>query len=461
MNQLFASNALTPSGWAKDVLLTWNDAGTLTSVITNATPNNVARSAGPLLPGMPNLHSHAFQRAMAGLTEYVVDMQDNFWSWRNLMYSFAQKLTPEDLQVIARQVYIEMLKAGYTSVCEFHYLHHDRNGVPYADRMELSRRIMEAASSINIGLTLLPVLYRYSGLGNKPPLPGQSRFLNDIEGFVALVEDLLSESSANPMFQIGVAPHSLRAVSKQDLSLLLDEIAVIAPRAPIHIHIAEQTKEVDDFVDYYGCRPVEWLLNEFPVDERWCHVHATHLEASEVDKLAASKSVVGICATTEANLGDGIFPGTHYLSAGGRFGIGSDSHVTISVAEELRMFEYSQRLLERQRNRLATPSAPAVADGLYLGAVKGGAQASGRALSGLAVGQRADFVILDDNHPDISPRPAFHQLAGWIFCNHGAQPVRDVFVGGHQVITEGHHKDEESAAADYRNTLTRLLSDTY
>jgi len=408
------------------------------------------------MPGMPNLHSHAFQRAMAGLTEYMAKPDDSFWSWRELMYRFAAKLTPEDMQAIARQLYIEMLKAGYTSVCEFHYLHHDHNGTPYSDRAEMSNRIIAAAADAGIGLTLLPVLYRYSGFGEKPPTIGQQRFVNNVDSIIELIETLRPKADNNSL-QIGIAPHSLRAVSKLDLTTLIDALKTMAPEMPIHIHIAEQSKEVDEGLIYLGQRPVEWLLHEVGINQRWCLVHATHINEQETAGLAASNAVVALCSSTEANLGDGVFPATNYLAANGKFGIGSDSNVSISIAEELRLLEYSQRLTERHRNRLATPDSPSVADRLYLGAVAGGAQASGRAIGGLAVGQKADFLVLDENHPNIAARPMLHQSAGWIFCNHGNEPILDVYVGGQNVIKERHHIKEESAASDYRKTLARLL----
>jgi formimidoylglutamate deiminase len=349
-----------------------------------------------------------------------------------------------------------MLKAGYTSVCEFHYLHHASDGTHYSDRAELSRRVIEAARFAGIGMTFLPVLYRFSGFGRKPAEPGQHRFLTSVDDIADLMERL-SADALDASWQIGAAPHSLRAVGHDDLERLVAILRDKWPRAPIHLHISEQLREVEDCVEYYRARPVEWLFNSLPVDSRWCLIHATHLDDRELRRLAASGAVVGLCPTTEANLGDGFFPAAEFLSKGGRLGIGSDSHISICAAEELRLLEYQQRLLSRARNRLAGFPFPEVAESLYLNAVRGGAQASGRAIAGLQVGERADFIVLDENHADIAPLPGSRRLAGWIFSNHGASPVRDVYVGGRQVISEGRHPAEESVALNYRQTLSRLI----
>ncbi|GAB3626476.1 N-formimino-L-glutamate deiminase [Pandoraea terrae] len=456
---LFAAQALLPDGWHRDVLLHWDDAGTLTSVEAGCPdPGSHPRAHGPLLPGMPNLHSHAFQRAMAGRTEYVGRPDDSFWSWRTLMYQFAGRITPEGQEAIARHLYIEMLKAGYTSVCEFHYVHHAPDGKPYANPAELAARIAAAGESAGIGVTLLPVLYQYSGFGEQPPLPGQARFLNTPEGLLDLVARLRAQHPENGNRRYGVAPHSLRAVSHDSLTRLSEGLSVISPDAPIHIHIAEQRREVDDCIAVHGTTPVALLLDTQPVDARWCLVHATHMTRAETEALAASRAIAGICPSTEGNLGDGIFDGTAYLRAGGRWGIGSDSHVTISAAEELRWFEYTQRLHDQRRNVLTNPRTSAIADGLYLGAVDGGAAAAGRNIAGLAPGQRADFVVLDAEHPDIGGRPDTQTLAGYVFCQHGESPVRDVFVGGRQVVSERRHADEAAARAAYRDALAMLMA---
>ncbi len=472
---LFAECALLPEGWCDQVLLSWNDAGRFTGIATGVpAPAGVPRSAGPILPGMPNLHSHAFQRAMAGLTEFQsrrqhhqqnqhqhgrqYDVADSFWSWRSLMYRFAAKLTPEILEAIARQLYIEMLKAGYTSVCEFHYLHHDKDGRPYANPGELAECLIRAAAEAGIGMTLLPVLYQHSGFGGMAPLPEQARFIASPEWILDLLEHLRRRNSPHDGLTFGVAPHSPRAVSPVALRTLLHGSEAIDPRAPVHIHIAEQLREVEECVAHTGARPVQWLLDNAAVDARWCLVHATHMNPGESDAVAASRAVIGLCPTTEANLGDGVFDASHYRKANGRWGIGSDSHISVSVSEELRWLEYSQRLRDRRRNVLADEKHAEVADALYLSAVAGGATASGRPVNGLAAGQRADFLVLDDTDPSLVLLASQQLLAGLVFCNHGGNPIRDVFVGGRMTVKDRAHAVQARAAQDYLAARAALLA---
>jgi len=458
---LFADIALLPGGWQRNVLLSWNAAGELTTVSVGATPPQgtpVAR--GPLISGMPNVHSHTFQRAMAGLTETMGDPADSFWSWRTLMYRFAQRLQPRHLQVIGRHLYIEMLKAGYTSVCEFHYVHHGADGQPYANPAELSLRVVRAAEEVGIGLTLLPVLYQYGGFGQADPLPHQRRFINSPEWILELREHLQQAMPQNGNLRYGVAPHSLRAVGEDSLSRLIEGLDEQDSRAPVHIHIAEQIREVDDCVALLGQRPVQWLMDRQPLDSRWCLVHATHMDDSEYAALARSGATVGLCLTTEANLGDGLFDAQRYLGANGRWGIGSDSNVAVNPWAELRLLEYGQRLLHRRRNVLASPEAPAVADRLFSQALSGGAAASGRSVAGLMVGQRADLLVIDSDAPNIDPGNPAQLLSSLVFCEHGNNPVRDVFVGGRQVIFDGQHAMQLEALRDYRATLAELLEQT-
>ncbi len=458
-NTLFAERALLPGGWQRNVALSWGADGRLTSVESAVAPRNDSMlAAGPVLPGMCNLHSHAFQRAMAGLTEYLGHPQDSFWSWRDLMYRFAARLTPETLYAVARQLYIEMLKAGYTSVCEFHYIHHDIDGRPYANPARLSEQLIAAAHDAGIGLTLLPVLYQNSGFGGLPPLPQQARFIASGDWMLDLLARLAREHPVHDGLRYGAAPHSLRAVTPQALDALRAALHASDPLAPIHIHIAEQTREVDDGIVALGARPVRWLLDHQPVDERWCLVHATHLTPDETADLAASGAVAGLCPSTEANLGDGVFDAARYLNAGGRWGIGSDSHVSVSPLEELRLLEYGQRLRDQRRNVLACAAAPAVADRLYGQAVAGGAQAAARPIAGLAPGQRADFIVLDAEHPDLAWRRDDQLLAGLIFCQHGDNPIRDVYAGGRRVVAERRHPAEGGAGHAYRTALKTLLA---
>jgi formimidoylglutamate deiminase len=396
---------------------------------------------------------------MAGLTEVLADPADDFWSWRQWMYRFAGKIGPETLGAVARQLYTEMLKAGYTSVCEFHYLHHRPGGKGYSEPSELALRVVDAATDRGLGMTLLPVLYQYSGFGNRPPTEGQSRFLGTPEGLLGLIDRMRTLRPSGRSRAYGAAPHSLRAVSPEGLDRLREGLHAHHSDAPFHIHVAEQTREVEDCVAVLGQRPVAWLLDHQPVDHRWCLVHSTHLDAAELAGLARSGAVAGLCPTTEANLGDGVFPGAAFGAEGGNWGIGSDSHVGLSPAEELKQLEYSQRLRDRRRNVLASTSGPQVATSLYLGAVAGGAQASGRPVSGITVGQRADFVVLDGNHPDVAERTGDQALAGWVFGPRQASAVADVVVGGRYVVQHGHQEGEEAIAEEYRRAIRALIND--
>lgn len=453
MSALFADHALLPDGWARDVLIAWDGAGTLVSVTTGATaPPDAPRANGPLLPGMPNLHSHAFQRAFAGLSEYrSSDSADSFWTWRSLMYRFARDISPDQLEVIATQLYVEMLRAGYTSVCEFHYLHHAPGGQRYADRAEMSMRLLAAARRAGIGITLLPVLYQDAGFGGQPARVEQHRYLNSVSSLLDIAQRVRAQGA-----RVGVAPHSLRAVGPQALRDVVAGLHAIDTNAPVHIHVAEQQQEVADCVAWSGLRPVEWLLANAPVDARWCLVHATHLSDAERAALASSGAVAGLCPTTEANLGDGVFPAAAYIAAGGPWGIGSDSHVSVDAAEELRWLEYTQRLAQQRRNVLVGDTRRQVAEHLWLGAVAGGAQASGRAIRGIAVGQQADFVVLDGSGPLAGLAPA-QSLASQVFANQGRSAVRDVFVGGTRRIRDGEHALQRVACEQFVAARGALL----
>jgi formimidoylglutamate deiminase len=456
---LFADYAYLPSGWRRNVLLEWDATGTLKHVTadTSAPMAGVARAAGPVMPGMPNLHSHAFQRAMAGLTEYRATVTDNFWSWRDLMYRFAAKISPQGLAAIAQWLYIEMLKAGYTSVCEFHYVHHTPDGSRYAHAPELAERVVDAAQTSGIGMTMLPVLYQYSGFGARAPRDDQQRFINTPDSLLDLLGKLRAARPDGAALRYGVAPHSLRAVSGDSLRALLDGLDAQLPGAPVHIHIAEQTAEVDACLETEGARPVQWLLDRFDVNNRWCLVHATHVDANETRALAQSGAVAGLCLTTEANLGDGIFPAQDYLDAQGHFGIGSDSHIGVDWRAELRLLEYGQRLSRRQRNVLASAQSAHVADRLFAAALEGGARATGRAVNGLQAGQRADWLVLDPDHASIAEHEPNAWLSGVVFCEHGQTPIRDVYAGGVKVVENRRHRDEGPAYAQYRVALADLL----
>ena len=454
-DRLFADHALLPEGWARDVLLAWDRAGALTSVAANAVaPPDVPRTAGPLIPGMPNLHSHAFQRAFAGLTEYRgAGSGDSFWTWRDLMYRVALAVLPDQLEAIATQLYIEMLRAGYTSVCEFHYLHHDPQGRPYADPAEMAMRLLAAARCAGIGITLLPVLYRDAGFGGQAPRADQRRFIIDADALLGIAQRVRAQGAT-----AGIAPHSLRAVGPQALREVVTGLHAIDASAPVHIHIAEQQREVDDCLAWCGQRPVAWLLANAPVDARWCLVHATHLDDAERRALAVSGAVAGLCPSTEANLGDGVFDAAAYLARGGAWGIGSDSHASVDAAEELRLLEYSQRLAQRRRNVLASDTQRQVADRLWLGAVGGGARASGRAIHGLAVGQQADLVVLDGSRALAGLAPS-QALAGHVFATQGRSTVRDVWVAGVRRVREGEHALARAACERFVVARSHLLGE--
>lgn len=461
---LFAEQALLPTGWASDVLLAWDGAGAFTTVQAGAVAGQgVPRAAGPLLPGMPNLHSHAFQRGFAGLTETRSETladgleSDSFWSWRKLMYRFALRLSPDTLEAIATQLYIEMLRAGYTSVCEFHYVHHDTDGKPYADPAEMSLRLLRAARTAGIGITLLPVLYQTAGFGGKPAVPDQRRFLHETDAMLALLGRLAPQCHGQA--RLGLAPHSLRAVPPQSLADAVAGLHALDAKAPVHIHIAEQQREVDECITLTGTRPVAWLLDHAEVDARWCLVHATHLDWDERRRLAHGGAVAGICPTTEANLGDGVFDAAPYLGQGGVWGIGSDSHASISVAEELRLFEYGQRLALQKRNVLASDAHKQVADRLYLDAAFGGARASGRDIGALAVGQQADFVVLDGAHPALSGLSGSQALAVHVFTNHGHETLAEVRTAGRTRVQLGTHALQADAGKRFAAARASLLTD--
>lgn len=449
MPAYFASRALLPTGWAHNVRLEVDAHGQLVQVTPNADPDGCLRLHGDVVPGMPNLHSHAFQRAMAGLAEVAGNPQDSFWTWRDLMYRLVQRLTPEQVGVIARQLYIEMLKGGYTQVAEFHYLHHTPEGKAYADRGEMTGRLSEAALQAGIGMTLLPVLYSYAGFGAQPAQAGQRRFIQSAESYLEQQQVIARQLAGQPLQNQGLCFHSLRAV---ELGQMPQILAASDQALPVHIHIAEQQKEVNDCLAWSGQRPVAWLYEHLPVDSRWCLVHATHLDREELEQLARSKAVAGLCPTTEANLGDGIFPGDSYLHHQGRWGIGSDSHVSLNVVEELRWFEYGQRLRDQRRNRLTTPEQPAVADVLYQQALRGGAQACGTAIGKLAVGYRADWLVLDGDDPYLASAPDASILNRWLFAG-GKEQIRDVFVAGRQVIEQGRHALQQQSSAEFLQVL--------
>ncbi|RAI43625.1 formimidoylglutamate deiminase [Rhodoplanes roseus] len=451
------AQALLPTGFATNVRVTVAD-GRFTAVEPDAPAAGAHTLAGLALPGVPNLHCHAFQRGMAGLAERRGPASDSFWTWREVMYRFLARLTPDDAEAIAAFAYMQMLERGFSAVAEFHYLHHDIDGSPYADRGEMAGRIAAAAAATGIGLTLLPSLYGYGGLGGQPAVAGQRRFLNDPDRFARLVERSREVVRAVPGAKVGIAPHSLRAVTPDTLRAAL----AVAPDGPVHIHAAEQVKEVEDCVAWSGRRPVEWLLDEMPVDDRWVLIHTTHMTPDETVRLARSGAVAGLCPLTEASLGDGIFRGADYLEARGRFGVGTDSNIDIDPAGELRQLEYSQRLAHRARNVMATAEGESTGRRLLSEALSGGAQALAQPLGAIAVGKRADLVVLDTTHPDlacVSGDRAIDRLIDlWLFVA-GRDAVKTVMAGGSLVVEAGRHRARDAITARYVATLARILAE--
>ena len=497
VNNLWFGSALLPGGWAGGVRLTVTE-GRIERIEVGTEARETDERHHVAVPGVPNLHSHAFQRGLAGLTERRGPTGDSFWTWRELMYRFVERLDPEGIEAIAALVYAEMLEGGFTHVGEFHYLHHDPDGRHFANPGELAGRIAAAAETTGMGLTLLPTFYAHSGFGGQEPNPRQRRFINTVDSFARVVEASRSAVRGLPGAVVGVAPHSLRAVTSEEL----EGVVKVAQGEVIHIHIAEQTKEVQDCLTWSGQRPIEWLLEHQQVDERWCLVHATHATAKEVAGMAASKAVVGLCPITEANLGDGIFPAPPFVEQGGRYGVGSDSNVLLDAAEELRILEYSQRLAQRARNVLARAEGQSTGRSLFEAALAGGAQAlgarnlgasdgsaqaaagiSGEAVRGgrggqaqsqilpllavsdapgmqtpgLKVGASADVVSLCADHPALAERREDEILDSWIFAG-GRAVVDCVWRAGAKVVINGRHRRRDELLARYRRTIKGLLA---
>ncbi|MYN39194.1 formimidoylglutamate deiminase [Duganella sp. FT109W] len=449
MSKLFARHALLPDGWASDVLIEWDAAGAVTAVTPGAAAAGV-ESIEYALPGMINLHSHSFQRALGGRTEKAGDSKDSFWTWRDLMYRFARNIMPEHIEAIAAQLFSECLRHGYTSLCEFHYVQRAPDGAMYARPAETAERVIAAARLTGIGVTMLPVLYSYSGFGELALKPEQQRFKTDAQDVLRIVEAL--EPQRDAQVEVGVAPHSLRAASVTQIGEVL---AALPATRPVHIHIAEQQGEVQQSLSWSGRRPVQWLLENAAVDQRWCLIHATHLSDDEVSGIAASGAVAGLCPTTEANLGDGLFPLESFVAQGGRFGIGSDSHVSQSAVEELRWLEYGQRLQHQRRNIAVSATERNVGDFLWQRALQGGAQAAGRPVGALAPGHRADIVVLDDAHPNMFGLALDEVLGSFVFSGND-NLVKDVMVGGQWVVRNQQHVAQQAIAARFKQTLAEL-----
>ncbi|MDX8528676.1 formimidoylglutamate deiminase [Mesorhizobium sp. MSK_1335] len=451
MTAIFAEQALLPGGWQGNVRIAF-DGDRISAVKAGASAQAGDERHGIVLPGMPNLHSHAFQRGMAGLAELRGPSSDSFWSWREVMYRFALSMTPDQVEAVAAQLYVEMLEAGFSRVGEFHYLHHDRDGQPYANIAEMAERIAAAAADTGIGLTLLPVFYAHSSFGGAAPSEGQRRFVNDVDRFGRLLEKCREGVRSLGQPVVGVAPHSLRAATPDELNA----VAAMAPNGPIHIHVAEQMKEVEDCIAWSGKRPVEFLLSNAAVDKSWCLIHATHMTEAETIGMAKSGAIAGLCPITEANLGDGTFAAPLFVEHGGRFGVGSDSNVLIGLPDELRQLEYSQRLAHRARNVLARAGG-STGCALFDASLDGGSQALGSGPSQIAAGGPADFVSLDQNHPSLAGKAGDAILDAWIFAN--GSKVDCVWVHGKKQVSGGRHAKREAIAEKFRKVMTALSQD--
>ncbi|RJT37344.1 formimidoylglutamate deiminase [Mesorhizobium waimense] len=448
MTAIFAEQALLPDSWHGNVRISLAD-GRIVTVDPGTSPQTGDERHAIVVPGIPNLHSHAFQRGMAGLAELRGPSPDSFWSWREVMYRFALSMTPDQVEAVAAQLYVEMLEAGFSRVGEFHYLHHDRDGKPYANIAEMAERIAAAAGETGIGLTLLPVFYAHSSFGGAAPNEGQRRFINDVDRFARLLEK--SRKCVRTLNQavVGVAPHSLRAAPPDELAA----VAAMAPDGPIHIHVAEQVKEVEDCLAWSGAHPVEWLLSNAGVDRRWCLIHATHMTETETIGMAKSGAIAGLCPITEANLGDGTFAAPLFREHGGRFGVGSDSNVLIGLPDELRQLEYSQRLAHRARNVLAVAGG-STGRALFDAALDGGSAALGAGPSQIVAAGPADFVSLDADHPSLAGKAGDAILDAWIFAN--GTKVDCVWVHGVKLVSGGRHAKREAIAERFRKVMTAL-----
>ncbi|MBS1027074.1 formimidoylglutamate deiminase [Gluconobacter albidus] len=455
MTEVFAKQALLPQGWRRNVQITIAADGTFTSVTPDSTPGPDMQLLDMVVPPQISLHSHAFQRAMAGLAERRQNPDDTFWTWRTRMYQLAHRISPEQMQDVAAFLYMQMLKAGYAQVAEFHYLHNAVDGRPYASLAEMSSRLAAAATDAGIGITLLPTLYARGGFDGSPLNDAQKRFASTPDTIARILSDLQSDWHGSPLVTAGVGLHSLRAV---DIHTLGDLLRAAGPAAPIHIHIAEQQREVETCLSVTGQRPVEHLMSHLPVDARWCLVHATHLSAAEVTAIARSEAVAGLCPITEANLGDGIFPFEAYVAQSGRFGIGSDSNVLLSPWEELRLLEYGLRLQSQKRCVALPPDHKgSIGAWLYRQSLAGSAQASGLPLSGLQPGARADLCVLDEQALSLPDLQNDDILDSAIFAT-SSPPVRHVMCAGQWRITDGHHPDEARLTRAFHATLRTLMA---
>lgn len=451
--KLHAHRILLAGGWAQNKTLVIEN-GVITDIQTGSREAGV-ESVGIVIPGMVNCHSHAFQRAFAGFSEQGSEGHDSFWTWRKIMYQFLKQLSAQDAEVIATQLYIEMLKSGYTRVAEFHYLHHDLDGKNYPELATMAKAIFNAANNTGLGLTMLPVLYRYAGFGEKAPSDGQKRFINSVKQFNQLVTACVDLSESYENTNVGIAPHSLRAVDLASLQQVVDHVRSFDANAPIHIHIAEQQQEVNDCLAHYGKRPVQWLLDNVKLDQHWCLIHATHIDENERQGMVESGAIAGICPTTEANLGDGIFPTTEFIAEKGTMAIGSDSHISVNPVEELRWLEYAQRLSRQQRAILANDRQPSVGLNLWQQAAKGGAQSTNSNTGELAIGKQADLLVLDAQQLALFAHDEQHVIDSLIFASQ-QNAILHVMVNGQWQIRDKKHRIEQNAHQAFTQLLKRV-----
>jgi formimidoylglutamate deiminase len=456
-NGFYFKHVLLDTGWKQKVSARLNQHGLFHHISSDNNPDNLPVIEGHVVPGVSNLHSHSFQRAMAGLAEKQGRVNDSFWGWRDIMYRFVNQLNPDDVRSIASKLYVDFLKGGFTSVGEFHYLHHAPDGRAYADPAEMSMAIIDSAKTAQIALTHLPVFYAHAGFGGLATSEQQRRFIHDIDAYQRLIQTLSKRvEQTSGLLQLGVAPHSLRAVTRDELHDLRTLQNELIPGSPLHIHIAEQQKEVQDCLDYTGARPVQWLYDQLDVDDSWCLIHASQVDSDEIALMARSQSIVGLCPTTEANLGDGIFPAEQFLKLGGQFGIGTDSNVCTRLGEEIQLLEYSQRLALKRRNIMASDLQPHVGEFLLSHAALSGAKALGQNAGAIRKGLRADFLVLDPDRetPWLSNGT---YLDYWLFGANNRAP-RDVYVGGTKVIDQGRHPDQQAINQAYINTMNKLYT---
>ena len=453
--KIFCKDALLPIGWTKDVLIEIDLTGTIISIAPNSKKRNAQMYFDMVIPGMPNVHSHVHQIALAGRTERARNSNENFWGWRDMMYQFLKNITPSDLKVFAEYAFLEMLKSGYTSVAEFHYLHHDFYGKPYSNPAEMSLAIIKAANNLGIGLTILPVLYQYSNFGGRTATETQRRFVNNSDGFLRIIDEIIAQQKNYTALTIGIAPHSLRAVGAKHLKQVLHSLE--GKNLPTHIHIAEQKKEVEDCISYYGQSPIEWLFDKFEVDQSWCLIHATHINKPEIQIISQSNAIVGICPITEANLGDGIFKSFEFSKVNGKFGIGSDSNITINPFDELRILEYGQRLKLKKRNLLSGSSYMSTGRNLYEMAAQNGGIAIGRNVGKIAINYKADLIVINTNIPSLIAKRQDTVLDSLVFSEN-KNAITDVFVNGVHVIKNGFHRDQNRIIQSYKMVMTKLLN---